>query len=69
VNILDRETLDRLRKALAGLSPRLREAIVLCGFEERSYQEAASILGIPVGTVRSRLNKARNILRQQMLEV
>jgi len=67
--VFDCETRERLKTSLAALSPKLKDAIVLCGFEERSYAEAASILQIPVGTVRSRLNKARNILRKKVFEV
>ena len=47
------------RSALGQLTRKLREAVVLCGLEGRSYEEAATILDIPVGTVRSRLNAAR----------
>lgn len=67
-NLIDRDTLRRVRTALPSLSPKLRDAIVLCGFEERSYEEAAQILEIPVGTLRSRLNKARNLLRKKVFE-
>ncbi len=66
--VIDRETLKRVRSALLTLSPKLRETIILCGFEERTYEEAAQILEIPVGTVRSRLNKARNLLRKKVFE-
>lgn len=68
-DIEERETLRRLRDALLTLSPKLREVIVLCGFEERPYEEVATILQIPIGTVRSRLNKARNVLRKKVFEV
>lgn len=44
---------------LATIKPKLRDVLVLCALEEKSYQEAAEILEIPIGTVRSRLNKAR----------
>ena len=46
-------------RALAALSPKLRDVLVLCGLEGMSYEDAASFLKIPVGTVRSRLNAAR----------
>lgn len=55
------------REALAELKPHLRETIVLCVFEGKQYQEAADLLGIPVGTVRSRLNKARLLLRAKLV--
>lgn len=48
--------------ALANLKPTFRDAITICALNEKSYQEAAEILEIPIGTVRSRLNKARLLL-------
>lgn len=51
--------LKRLRLCIQRLKTPYRETITLCGLEEKSYEEAASILNIPVGTVRSRLNRAR----------
>ena len=48
--------------ALASIPPIFRDALALCALEEKSYQEAAQILEIPIGTVRSRLNKARLLL-------
>lgn len=60
----DLEALKRLKQAAAQLPPKYREVLVLCGFEQRPYQEAASLLGIPVGTVRSRLHKARCMAKE-----
>lgn len=54
-----KERIRLFQAALAQLKPKFREAITLCGLEGKSYEEAARILKIPVGTVRSRLNKAR----------
>jgi RNA polymerase sigma-70 factor, ECF subfamily len=51
-----------LRKAITRLPPRYREAIVLCELEGKSYEEAAMFLKCPVGTVRSRLHRARILL-------
>ncbi len=48
-----------LQSALAKLSPKLREIILLVGAEGLSYEEVASICGCPVGTVKSRANRAR----------
>lgn len=45
--------------ALRQLSSYNRDVVILCDLEERSYSEAAQILGIPVGTVKSRLNRGR----------
>jgi RNA polymerase sigma factor (sigma-70 family) len=48
------------------LPPRLRSALVLCDLEGRSYGDAAVDLGCPVGTVRSRLSRARDTLRRRL---
>jgi RNA polymerase sigma-70 factor (ECF subfamily) len=55
-----------LRRALEALPAPLREVLLLVTVEEYSYVEAAAILGVPVGTVMSRLNRAREKLRLQM---
>lgn len=60
------ELVERLRAALATLGPKFREVIVLCGLEGKSYEEAAAVLDIPTGTVRSRLNKARLLLKEAL---
>jgi RNA polymerase sigma-70 factor (ECF subfamily) len=52
-----------LDAALAKLPPEQREVLLLIALEDCSYSEAASILGIPVGTVMSRLSRARDRLR------
>ena len=51
-----------LRVALAKLSPDQREAVLLIGAEGFSYEEAAQICGTAVGTIKSRVNRARNRL-------
>ena len=51
-------------EALDRLSPQHREVIVLVALEEMSYRDVAEILGVPVGTVMSRLSRAREHLRQ-----
>lgn len=55
-----------LRQALAALSPPMREILLLVTVEEYTYAEAAGILDIPVGTVMSRLHRARERLRDLM---
>ena len=54
------------RKALIRLSPDQREALLLVGAEGFSYEEAAEISGCAVGTVKSRVNRARGRLAQLM---
>jgi RNA polymerase sigma factor (sigma-70 family) len=53
-----------LHAALEQLQPPLREALLLCDVEEIKYKDIAVILDIPIGTVMSRLSRARRTLRQ-----
>jgi RNA polymerase sigma factor (sigma-70 family) len=56
----------RLAAALAGLSRGDRDVLLLIAWESLTYEEVAAALGIPVGTVRSRLNRARRKVRAQL---
>lgn len=56
---VDGSALRRLEWVTTMLSAKLRDVFVLCALEQRSYAEVAEILNVPIGTVRSRLNKAR----------
>jgi len=60
------EAVESLRRAVLRLPLRYREVIALCDLQEVSYIDAASALGCPVGTVRSRLNRARALLTAKM---
>ena len=60
------ERLETLRKAVLALPPAYREVVVLCDLHERDYAEAASALGCAIGTVRSRLHRARALLAEKM---
>jgi RNA polymerase sigma-70 factor, ECF subfamily len=55
---------DVVQRALVKLPAEYREAVVLRDLEGRSYDEIAQILGIPAGTVRSRIHRGREALRQ-----
>jgi RNA polymerase sigma-70 factor (ECF subfamily) len=60
------ERLETLRKAVLALPPAYREVVVLCDLHERDYAEAASALGCAIGTVRSRLHRARALLAEKL---
>jgi RNA polymerase sigma-70 factor (ECF subfamily) len=60
------ESLARVRAALAALPEHYREVIVFCEMEEMSYLEAAEVLGVPAGTVRSRLSRAKALLLERL---
>jgi RNA polymerase sigma-70 factor, ECF subfamily len=60
------ERIETLRKAVLALPPAYREVVVLCDLHERDYAEAANALGCAIGTVRSRLHRARALLAEKM---
>jgi RNA polymerase sigma-70 factor (ECF subfamily) len=60
------ETISAVRQGVESLPEQLREVIVLCEFEEMSYEEVASILAVPIGTVRSRLHRAKARLAKSL---
>jgi len=61
-----RESMERVRRAIDRLDASKRTILMLRAFEELSYEEIADHLGIPIGTVMSRLNRARVALMEQM---
>ena len=56
------ETIESVRKAVLSLPAKYREVVVLCELQDVSYVETAEILGCAIGTVRSRLHRARALL-------
>ena len=64
--LLREERAERVRNALADLLPEHREILILREMEELSYREIASIIGVPMGTVMSRISRARNRLHQNL---
>jgi len=72
---IETETLDAarlapiLRKALSVLQPEQRIPFVLVALGELTYQETADVLAIPVGSVRSRIHRARATLRELLADV
>jgi RNA polymerase sigma-70 factor (ECF subfamily) len=61
--LLARVDHELLQSALEQLAVHYREVVLLCDVEEMSYQEIAETLGIPIGTVMSRVSRARKALR------
>jgi RNA polymerase sigma-70 factor, ECF subfamily len=60
------EAAERVRRAVAALPPHYRDVVILCELSELSYAEAAQVCGIDIGTVRSRLSRARTHLAQRL---
>jgi RNA polymerase sigma factor (sigma-70 family) len=60
--LLRQHAVGRVREAIEQLPPDFREVLVLREFEEMSYKEIASVVGVPIGTVMSRLARARDRL-------
>jgi RNA polymerase sigma-70 factor (ECF subfamily) len=62
------ETIETVRAAVRSLSPAYREVIVLCELQEIGYVEAAALIECPIGTVRSRLHRARALLMTRLAQ-
>ena len=60
------EAIEALRRAVQALPRRYREVVVLCDLEELDYADAAVVLGCPIGTVRSRMHRARALLLEKL---
>ena len=65
-DLANAQRVEALRRAVLSLPLRYREVVVLCDLEELSYRDAAVSLGCAVGTVRSRLHRARALLAAKM---
>ena len=65
-NLLHSEMIDSVRGAILALPAHYREVVVLCDLHEMSYVEAAEALSCAVGTVRSRLHRARAMLVERL---
>lgn len=66
VDLMRQEGIEELRRAVLALPKRYREVVVLCDLEEVDYLEAARLLNCPIGTVRSRLHRARALLLEKL---
>jgi RNA polymerase sigma factor (sigma-70 family) len=60
------QTIALLEESIRELPENMREILLLVGFDELSYEEAATLLTVPIGTIRSRLSRARIALREKM---
>jgi RNA polymerase sigma-70 factor (ECF subfamily) len=66
--IVERLSQDEIVQALAEVPHDFRDAIVLVDIGDFTYQDAAQILDIPIGTVMSRLHRGRRILKKELAE-
>jgi len=64
--VLRAEAAEHVRRAVASLAPHYRDILILCELSGLSYAEAAQVAGIDIGTVRSRLSRARAQLAQRL---
>lgn len=64
--VLRGEAAEQVRRAVAAIAPHYRDVLILCELSELSYAEAAQVCGIDIGTVRSRLSRARAQLAQRL---
>jgi RNA polymerase sigma-70 factor, ECF subfamily len=66
VDLARDEVVDLVRQAVLSLPANFREVIVLCHLQEMNYAEVADVIACPIGTVRSRLNRARTLLVEKL---
>lgn len=66
VVMIEQETSVTLQAAIGRLSPDLREAVILRDMQEMEYREISQVLGVPEGTVKSRINRGRAALGQML---
>jgi len=69
VDLARQQTIEHVRDAVLSLPEHYREVVVLCDLQEMSYEEAAAALACAIGTVRSRLHRARSLLAAKLFEL
>jgi RNA polymerase sigma factor (sigma-70 family) len=62
------ELVASMNEELAGLMPEMREVLLLVAHNDMSYEDCAALLHVPIGTVRSRVSRARSHLRRRMAD-
>jgi len=62
----DERLRDAVRRAVAHLPQKYREALILYHFEDAGVPEAAAILGVPAGTIKARLSRGRALLKERL---
>lgn len=67
ISLMERSRRERVLAAIAGLPSEFRDALVLRELEDLSYKEIGFVLKIPMGTVMSRLSRARTLLARELL--
>jgi RNA polymerase sigma-70 factor (ECF subfamily) len=65
-SLTQNESIREMHQAILGLPPHYREVVVLCELQELSYAEAAGVVGCAIGTIRSRLHRARTMLIERL---
>ena len=66
VVLIEHEASSTIQEAIGRLSPDLREAVILRDIQEMEYREISHVLGVPEGTVKSRINRGRAALGQML---
>jgi RNA polymerase sigma-70 factor (ECF subfamily) len=66
--VIQQQTVERVRRAVLSLKPHYREVVILCELHGQDYTEAAAVIGCPVGTIRSRLFRARGLLAAKLAD-
>jgi RNA polymerase sigma-70 factor (ECF subfamily) len=67
-DLAKQQQLTQVRQAVVCLPRKYREVVVLCSLQELSYEEASTVLGCSVGTVRSRMHRAKQLLLRKLRE-
>lgn len=65
--IEQKQTMQALADSLSELPDNMRDILLMVGVDDMSYEEAAALLMVPIGTIRSRLSRARSALREKLL--